>query len=458
MDTLRKSLSRRDFIKQNAILGAGSMLTLGTAPNLFASPKASLPAMLGGDPTHKGGWSEWPIWKPETDEKRVLEVLRSGVWSRAGIVSEFEAKWAETVGAKRCLTLVNGTNALITSLIQLDIGAGDEVLVPPYTFIATVAAVLAAGAMPIFVDVDRETFQIDPSKIEAKITPRTRAILPVHICGLPADMHSIMDIAKKHNLLVVEDACQAWTAEIDHKQVGTFGNAGCFSFQNSKNIPIGEGGAIVSDDDEFIDRCFSYHNYGHAYGSMVGVVGSGSQMPGTKLRLTEYQAAIGLAQLVRFEEQSQTRSKNAEYLRDKVKDIPGISPYRLYDNVTRAAYHLFPFRYHQEEFKGLSRADFIKALRAEGIPCSSGYTTLNTMPFLKVAFESKNYTRMYPRELLDYERYMEQNQCPENDILCNEEAVWFTQNMLLGPTSDMDDIARAIQKVHQNADQLKKAS
>src|SRR5690606_29144202 len=127
------------------------------------------------------------------------------VWSRAGIVSEFEAKWAETVGAKRCLTLVNGTNALITSLIQLDIGAGDEVLVPPYTFIATVAAVLAAGAMPVFVDVDRETFQIDPSKIEAKITPRTRAILPVHICGLPADMHRIMEIAKKHHLLVVED-------------------------------------------------------------------------------------------------------------------------------------------------------------------------------------------------------------------------------------------------------------
>src|SRR5690606_16063083 len=166
MDTLRKSLSRRDFIRQNAVLGAGSMLALGAVPNLFASPKASFPAMLGGDPIHKGGWSEWPIWKPETDEERVLEVLRSGVWSRAGIVSEFEAKWAETVGAMRCLTFVTGTNALIASLLQLDIGAGDEVLVPPYAFIAAVAAVVAAGAMPVFVDVDRETLQIAPSTVE----------------------------------------------------------------------------------------------------------------------------------------------------------------------------------------------------------------------------------------------------------------------------------------------------
>src|SRR5690606_980521 len=165
------------------ILGLGSILALGSNANLLASTKANEPALTGGEPIHNGGWSKRPIRKPDSDEEREMEALRSGVWSRAGVVSEYDAKWAETVGAKRCLTLVNGTNALITSLIQLDIGAGDEVLVPPYTFIATVAAVLAAGAMPIFVDVDRETFQIDPAKIEAKITPRTKAILPVHICG-----------------------------------------------------------------------------------------------------------------------------------------------------------------------------------------------------------------------------------------------------------------------------------
>src|SRR5699024_9947040 len=158
----------------------------------------------------------------------------SGVWSRAEVVKEFEEAWAKTVGTKRSLAVVNGTNALITSLIQLDIGGGDEVIVPPYTFIANVAAILAVGAMPVFVDTNRETFQMDEDRIEAKITSRTRAILPVHILGLPADMNKIMAIAKKYNLVVIEDACQAHLAEIDDKQVGTFGDAGCFSFLNSK--------------------------------------------------------------------------------------------------------------------------------------------------------------------------------------------------------------------------------
>ena len=148
-------------------------------------------------------------------EEEVLKVLRSGVWSRAKVVTEFENKWAETIGTKRCLAVVNGTNALITSVVQLDIGAGDEVIVTPYTWISSIQAVLIAGAMPVFVDVDPETYQMDPAKIEAKITSRTRAIMPVHILGLPADMVKIMAIAKKHNLLVIEDACQAWLAEID---------------------------------------------------------------------------------------------------------------------------------------------------------------------------------------------------------------------------------------------------
>src|SRR5690554_6900970 len=454
-------MNRRNFIKKS-MFGGASILVASSFNNssVWANTKGDnkLPAILGGQKSHSGVWPAWPIWNPKTDEKLLLDVMRSGVWSRNKTVTEFENKWAKAIGSKRCLSLVNGTNALNTALAQLEIGWGDEVLVTPYTFIASISSILFNGAIFVFVDVDPETFQMNPEKIEEKITSRTKAIMPVHILGLPSDMEKIMAIANKHDLIVVEDACQSWLAEINHKKTGTFGHAGCFSFQNSKNLAIGEGGAIVSNDDAFMDRCFSYHNYGHAYGSMVGVVGSGSIMPGTKLRLTEYQAAIGLAQLERFEEQSRTRSSNAEYLRKQIVDFPGIEPYRLYDNVTRAAYHLFPFRYKKEEFSGLSRADFLKALRAEGIPCSSGYTTLNTMPFLKNAFESKNYARMYPKELLDYERYMEQNQCPENDILCNEEAVWFTQNMLLGPQSDMDDITRAIQKIHQNADQLKKAS
>lgn len=465
----QSNVSRREFLKRNSLTGLGAMLPaslLSDASALASSPSTPIPppsapfslaeppALLGGKPVRTAQWPTWPLWKPEQDEKQLLEVIRSGIWSRANVVSEFEAKWAATLGVKRSLAVVNGTNAIMASLDQLNIRGGDEVLVPPYTFIGTVAPVLATGAMPIFVDVDPETFQIDPAKIEAKITPRTRAIIPVHILGLPANMPQILAIAKKHNLVVIEDACQAHLAEINHQKVGTFGHSGCFSFQNSKNLAIGEGGAIVSNDDAFMDRCFSYHNYGNPYGMLSGVIGAGTVIQGTKLRLTEYQAAIGLAQLKRLDAETTTRNTNAAYLKAKIKSIPGVVPYKLYDTVTRAAFHLFPFRYQKEAFKGLSREVFLKALTAEGIPCSKGYATLNNMPYLNDAFQSKNFQKMYPKSMLNFKTYVEQNHCPQNDRLCNEEAVWFTQNMLLGTQADMDSIANAIEKIYTHADKL----
>ncbi|SKB30637.1 DegT/DnrJ/EryC1/StrS family aminotransferase [Daejeonella lutea] len=457
MKNRKTDASRRKFIKQSSIAGMATVLTMGATSSILAGTlnSAGTPAILGGTSAwDKARWIKWPIWIPEADEKGVLDVLRSGVWSRAAKVDEFEREWSKACGVKRTLTVSNGTNALVVALNQLDIKGGDEVLVPPYTFIATVQAILANGAMPVFVDVDPETFQIDPDKIEAKITPRTKAILPVHIMGLPADMIRIMAIAKKHNLLVVEDACQAPLAEINKQGVGTFGNAGCFSFQNSKNIAIGEGGAIISNDDAFMDKCVSYQNLGLPYGSAVGTIATGSIRLGTKVRFTEYQAAIGLAQLKRLEAQTVIRNENAAYLKSKLEKIPGILPYRLYPGVTRAAFHLFPFRYKQEQFQGLSRADFLTALRAEGVPCSSGYAPLNTQEFLKDAFASKNFKKMYPKELLDYTKYMERNQCPKNDQLCSE-AVWFTQNLLLGSREDMDSIVYAIDKIHKNAGAIK---
>jgi perosamine synthetase len=464
----KRNNSRREFIKQSSLAGLGVALTIGVTPTLIANEStiADTPAILGGTPVRTKPFPIWPNWNPETDEPQVLKVLRSGVWSRAGVVTEFEKKWAETIGTKRCLAVVNGTNALITALTQFDIGGGDEVIVTPYTWISSLQAILITGAIPVFADTDPETFQINPEKIEAKITSRTRAILPVHILGLPANMERIMEIAKKHNLIVVEDACQAWLAEINHKKVGTFGNAGCFSFQNSKHIPIGEGGAIVSNDDKFMDKCYSYHNTGFPYGSVTadaglkrvyGSLGAGSVMLGTKLRMTEYQAAIGLAQLVRLDEQTTTRNKNAEYLKSKISQIPGIIPYKLYDNATRAAFHMFPFRYKKEAFNDLPREKFLKALNAEGIPNMSGYTSdLNKEPYIQSAFQSKNFRKMYSKEMLDFDQFKERNRCPENDNLC-EEAVWLAQNLLLGSKTDMDEIAVAIDRIRKNADQIKKS-
>ena len=454
---MRKHYSRREFVKQNSLAGLGAVVAIGLTPTLLANcaTDTGIPAILGGQKIRKKEWPVWPQWKPAEYEEQVLKVLRSGIWSRAKVVTEFERKWAETIGTKRCLAVVNGTNALITSLIQLDLGAGDEVIVTPYTWISSVQAVLIAGAMPVFVDVDPETYQMDPAKIEAKITSRTRAIMPVHILGLPADMERIMAIAIKHNLLIVEDACQAWLAEINHKKVGTFGNAGCFSFQTSKHLPLGEGGAIVSNDDEFIDKCYSYHNVGFPHGAVIGGIGAGSVMLGNKLRITEYQAAIGLAQLGVLDEQTTMRNKNAEYLRSRIKGIPGIKPYKLYKNVTRASFHMFAFRYKKEEFKGLPRERFLEALTAEGIPNLSGYSPyLNKQPYLKNAFQSKNFKKMYPKEMLDFDKFSEENECPENDALCKE-SVWLQQNLLLAEKTDLDDVATAIERIHKNAEKIK---
>lgn len=447
-------ISRRDFLKQNSIAGAG-IIAAGISPSVFSNINTGKPALLGGKRIVNTSWTKWPMWIPESDEKLVLDTIRSGVWSRDKVVTEFEKQWANTIGTKRCVATVNGTNAMIASLHQLNVGGGDEVIIPSYTFIATALAVLATGAMPVFVDTDPETFQIDSNKIEAKITSRTRAILPVHLAGLPADMMRILDIAKKHNLVVVEDACQAHLAEINNKKVGTFGHAGCFSFQNSKNLPIGEGGAIVSDDEAFMDRCYAYHNFGQAYGSLPG---KGPVINGSKIRLTEYQAAVGLVQLPRLEAQTKTRSANAEYLKSQLEQIPGILPYKLYDNVTRGAYHFFPFRYKKEEFKGLPRSAFLDALNAEGVPCFAGYGTIMDKPYLEDAFKSKNFRKMHSARDLDINKYYVANECTVTKTLCNEEAVWFEQNLLLSEKKDMDGIAAAIDKIRANADALKKNS
>lgn len=450
--------SRRKFLRQSSLGAAGYLFASG----LVGSPAAAssvlsasrTPAALGGQPLfNAASWVKWPMWIQSEDEKILINSVRSGVWSRAKLVDEFEDKWAAATGTKRCLTVVNGTNALITAINQLDIGAGDEVITTPYTFIATVQAILANNAMPVFADIDPATYQIDPAKIEEKITKKTKAILVVHILGLPADMDRIMAIAKKHNLLVIEDACQAHLASYDNKIVGSIGKAGCFSFQNSKNLPIGEGGAIVSDDEHFIDNCFAAHNLGYAYGTSTGAVAGDSFMKASKIRLTEYAAAIGLAQLKRLEEQTNIRHENAAYLSSMLKDVPGITPIKLYDKVTRGAYHLYSFRYDPGAFKGMPRAKFLEALRKEGVPCSGGYKVMHTQEFMRQTFGTRIYKSFYSPKMLDFEDYKQRNDCPENAALCNS-AVWMTQNILLGSRKDMEGIAEAIKGISRNAGKI----
>ncbi|MCD6392851.1 MAG: DegT/DnrJ/EryC1/StrS family aminotransferase [Planctomycetes bacterium] len=443
-------LSRRKFIGA-ASVGAMAIACDGrTGMSANITKNAGKPAILGGSPVRTKAFPRWPIWDRGA-EAHVLSILRSGNWfrGRGDTVTQFEKAYAKLLGAKRALCTVNGTNSLLTAMHVLDIGVGDEVIVSPYTFIATYNVVLTSCALPVFADTDPETFQINPDKIEERITERTRAIMPVHILGLPANMDRIMAIAKKHNLVVIEDACQAWLAEWRGKKVGTIGNLGCFSFQNSKHLPAGEGGAVVGNDEELMDRAMSFHNCGRPYGSVKAT--SSYPILGTNRRMTEYQAAILLSQIKRLESDTKRRGENAQYLTSRIKDIPGIAVHKLYDGVTRCAYHLYPFRIIKEAFGGLSRDRFLKALRAEGIPCSPGYGPQYKDGLIEVALTSKNFTRSFPAKRL--KQYRKELHYPDNDKLCKE-AVWLSQTLLLGTKKDTDDIANAIIKIHENRDKL----
>jgi len=444
----KNKLTRREFLAASTGTIAALSGGIGTYANV--SKKAGKAAILGGKPVRAKPFPAWPIWD-ESAEESILSVLRSGNWYRGQgtKVSEFEEKYAELMGAKRCLATASGTTALLIALHVLGVDAGDEVIVSPYTFIATYNVVFITKALPVFADTDPETFQINPDKIEERINENTKAILPVHILGLPANMDKINAIAKKHNLVVIEDACQAWMAEWRGKKCGTLGDLGCFSFQNSKHLPAGEGGAVVGDNEEIMDRCHSFHNCGRPYGSVKKT--SGYPIRGSNRRMQEFQAVILMSQMKRLEKDAQKRTENANYLTSRIKDIPGIVPHKLYEGVTRAAYHLYPFRYKKEHFNNLSRAKFLAALEAEGIPCSGGYGPQYKDGLIEEALNSPGYKRLYSRERLN--RYRQELHYPDNDQLC-EEAVWFTQNMLLGPKEDIDDIADAILKVYENRDKL----
>jgi len=439
---MKSSLDRRRFLATAAATGAALSVTSTT------SADQDKPALLGGKPVRRESFPGWPRFD-QREEKALLDVLHSGKWFRGGAekVNRFESAFADLTGAKHCVATNGGTSALFASLAALGIEPGDEVIVPPYTFIATINTVLLQYALPVFVDTDPETLQIDPGKIEAAITDRTAAIMPVHLGGNVADMDAILAIAHKHKLPVIEDACQAHLAEWRTKKAGTLGATGCFSFQVTKNLCSGEGGAILTNDGDLAEKCYAFQNNNRARtatGYHFAYLGG----RGANLRLTEFQGNLLLAQMTRLEEQSRTREQNAQYLTRMLAEISGILPAKMYEGCTRNSYHLYMFRYKSEAFGGMPRAKFIRALDAEGIPCSGGYTPLNKESFLPTVLNSKGYRRIYPKDVLD--RWEERNHCPANDQLC-QEAVWFTQTMFLGPRSDMDQIAAAVRKIQGNA-------
>jgi len=437
-------MNRREFVGTAGAVSAAMFIPAARGV------AAERPAILGGTPVHQGAYPPWPR-VTETDIQAVLEVVRSGQWYRSRFVPKFEEVYAELNQARFCIATASGTTALYCSLGALGIGPGDEVVIPPYTFMATVTVVLQHYALPVFVDSDRDTFLMDPAKLEAAISDRTAAIIPVHIGGNVCDMDRILAIAQKHNIPVIGDACQAHLAEWRGKSVGSWGTTGCYSFQLSKNLCSGEGGAILTNDEEMADKCYAFHNCARkrvARSSFVYRLGRN-----TNARMTEFQAALLLTQMEGIKERAKLRSSNAEYLSSMLREIPGIYPARMYEGCTQNAYHLYMFRFVSEEFGGMSRVQFLRALRAEGVPASAGYSPLNKEEFLLDALNSRGYLRVYGQEAI--RAWPERNRCPENDKLC-EEGIWLAQNVLLASREDMELIAKAVAKIRAHAAEIAK--
>lgn len=431
------------------LLGAG--VTFG-AP-LIAQSVSAKPALLGGAKSFAGSWPSWPIYS-NVEQEGLTKVLNSGVWGRlAGNTQtqRFESEYSKATGASKALAVCSGTNALFTMLGGLNIGPGDEVIIPPYTFIATYNAVTLNYALPIFADSDLQTFQIDPKKMETAINSNTKALMPVHIGGTPFDVDTVMAIGKKHNIPVIEDACQAHLAEWKGKTVGNWGIGGAFSFQSSKNLNSGEGGAIITNHEDFYKNCYSFHHQGQSANSAG--LGTGIGIRGTNNRITEFQSSILLSQLSRLKAQADTRSANAAYLTKMLSEIKGIEPAKQYAGTTKSAYHLYMFRYNPQGFAGMSREKFIQALSAEGVPASTGYGMINRDAFVQNLAKSRHYLKIYGEKRM--KDWLDQTlNCPVNDRLTSE-AVWFSQTMLLSSRTDMEKIAQAVKKIQRNASKLK---
>ena len=392
-------------------------------------------AVHGGIPvrTPDKTWPKWPVFG--NPERFALNgVLESGKWWYGEQVARFERDYASFQDAKCCVTCTSGTAAAEVCLQAMGIKAGDEVIVPPYTFIATASSVMRVGATPVFADVD-ESWCMSPDAIDAAITPRTKAVVPVHFGGRVADMDRINAIAAKHGLAVLEDACHSWGSKWKGKGTGALGKAGVFSFQYTKNITAGEGGAILTDDEEFAESCRAITNCGRVRGSAW----YSHSILGTNARLTEFQAAILNAQLTRLENQTLRREQNAALLDTALSEIPGITLQAGDARITRRGYHLYCLRIDPKAF-GCSREKFCEAAKAEGLPINAGYA----LPL---------YRQSVFAEMCDGRDYSKDH-CAVTEDLCYVSGTWIFHSLLLGGEDDMQDIITIFKKIQAHAAEL----
>ncbi len=396
-------------------------------------------AIFGGEPLIT---EKWPVWPFAGERERVLvdEVLSSDLWGGTGLgpkITEFNKKFAKYCDTKYGAAVANGTVSMELCLVAWGIGPGDEVIIPAATFMATATAVHNVGATVVYVDIDPKTLNIDNAKVADAITDKTKAIIPVHIGGQPCDMDPLMEIARKHDIKVLEDAAQAHGAIYKGRKAGSLADASSFSFQQSKNLQSGEGGMVLSDNKELIDLIhFSLGKFGR--GIREKYSGHIHYRFGWNACYTEIQASIALAQLERLEEQTEKRTANARTLYSLLDGIEGIEVFAWQPYCDRHAHHLFLINYKSENFENAKRSQFLAALNKEGVLASSFYPmALYEQPLYK---SDKNLS-------------MKKSTCPFAEQACRD-VLFFEQNVLLADGQQIELIAEAVRKVRKNAAQL----
>jgi dTDP-4-amino-4,6-dideoxygalactose transaminase len=400
-------------------------------------------AIQGGAPVRTAPWPRWPVFDA-AEERAVLEALRGGEWGGFPMPNRHAARFAEAFArhhdCEHGLCVANGTVSLELAIEAAGVEPGAEVVVPAYTFEATAAAVLFAGCVPVFADVTPDTYCLDPAALDAAITPRTQAVLPVHLGMRFADLDAIGGIAERHRLAVIEDCAHAHGGQWRGRGAGSWGIAGSFSFQSSKLMTAGEGGIVVTRDAAVLDRLFALANCGRQR------PGRGADTPvvGHNYRMTDLQAAILEVQLGRLEEQHATRNRNVARLERALAGFGGLQPLAPDVRITRQAAYQVVLRYSPAELAGLPRAAFVAALEAEGVPCDAHfYDALTRSPLL--AHDPRRYPRFSSRA---------QAPCPVAERAAYEEAVWIPHHLFLGSERDVDDIVEAVARVHDRAADL----
>ena len=418
-------------------------------------------ALFGGSPVRDAGVSPWPRWPIWTDSERLglLSVLNSGIWSYNGSKEvEFNRQFAKFNGTEYSVCTANGTVALQLALEACGIGLGDEVIVPGLTWQAAAAAVLDVNAVPILVDVCEDTWCIDPEAVKQTVTPRTRAIIPVHLYGCFCDMDAVMKIAEEHDLRVIEDCAHKHGAVWKDRRAGSIGDIGSFSFQLSKLMTCGEGGALITNDPDLYEKLDALRNCGRRpvgkekAGKGTGIYGDEGLILSGNYRITEFQAALLLEGLKRLPSQNRNRDENAGYLNSLLKEIPGIKPMHRDPREKLEALYNFTFRYDSESFKGAPVRYFREALSAElGFPVEPCYQPLNRCSLYQP--HTKPWRHRLSAEywkMIDPRRF----DLPNCEKAYSQESVCFHFSVLMAEREDMQMVADAVAKISENAEEL----